>query len=154
MLQVCLCQCHLAAREEGPPTGVDPLAVVVDEEGFKPTGDFKPTVGTCPRCGWPESKIAPAPHEKAQETQAIHSTAAERKRKWRSDPINFHSELDRKARKMARLKEDGLCVSCGKEHSIQGATRCISCLAKRRAYYYQTRYGKPPLATPIEGGDV
>ena len=50
ILQVCLCPCHLGAREGPTPPPEDPIAAAaVPVEGFEP-----PAPKThCPRCGWP-----------------------------------------------------------------------------------------------------
>jgi len=42
----------------------------------------------------------------------------------------------------ARLKESGLCVTCGKKEAYFGCVRCHDCQAKRRKYHYAYRGAK------------
>lgn len=42
----------------------------------------------------------------------------------------------------ARLKADGMCVTCGQREAYFGCVRCHGCQEKRRAYHYAYRGAK------------
>jgi len=157
ILDVCLCLCHLGAREGDnvpAPPPEDPLvAVTVESAPPRATMPSK-----CPRCGWPEKRSLPllwlAPATLHVDPEAAYQRA--RAVCMGDNP----GASGRAARKEAKRRAAGLCLDCAKLPPMAGSVRCLSCLEKRRARKRNyTGYapwtpghpGRPPLTAAMLG---
>ena len=159
ILNVCLCPCHLGAREGGvvpAPPPEDPLAAVAVEA--TPARQTMPS--KCPRCSWPEkmklglSLLRLAPASLHVDPEAAYQRA--RAVCMGDDP----GASGRAARKEAKRRAAGLCLDCAKLPPVAGSVRCPSCLEKRRerkrrytgcAPWAPGRPGRPPLTAASLG---
>lgn len=95
---------------------------------------FFKEIGLCVRC---HKKIM-GTETLCPECRAIQATKTER---YINKNRELHNEKQRIYRKerYTKLKEQGICVRCGKRNAIQGRVMCEWCLAKTLQYQKQKR---------------
>jgi hypothetical protein len=76
----------------------------------------------------------------------LHHWKADRARQFQDPEVTAANIRECNARceksRYTRLKDAGLCVTCGKRPNYFGCLRCETCQAKRRELHYASR-GKP-----------